>query len=229
MEIIIIVIIILIINSHKKQKIYQNNLNEYRALTNIYNPRIDPGANGEFKTFITLKDLPGYNKILINCYIPKKNNNTTEIDIIIINETGIFVIESKNYKGYISGSESSTFWYQSLYTNSGRKSFRLYNPLLQNKNHMIHLEEYLNKLGNFPYFSYIVMGDNAKLNIYTNYYTENIGNRYQIRNQILQKINTLPKKLDINTINKIYYELEPLTHKSSYEKNIHIQNIKYHH
>ena len=66
------------------------------------------GEHGEKLTerelkFIRLLGRKG--KILRNVYIPKDNGETTEIDIVYITQKGIFVIESKNYSGWIFGNE----------------------------------------------------------------------------------------------------------------------------
>ena len=49
-------------------------------------------------------------KVLRNIYVPKDNNETSEIDVIFITQKGIFVIESKNYSGWIFGDEKSSYW-----------------------------------------------------------------------------------------------------------------------
>ena len=68
-----------------------------------------------------------------------KDGSTTQIDHIILSRFGIFVIETKNMKGWIFGSEHQKRWTQSIY---GKKnSFQ--NPLLQNYRHIKALEEVL--------------------------------------------------------------------------------------
>ena len=93
------------------------------------------GKRGESLTARELKlvDLLGRKgKILRNIYIPKENGDTSEIDLLYITQKGIFVIESKNYSGWIFGDEKSTNWTASL--PNGQKN-RFYNPILQNKTH----------------------------------------------------------------------------------------------
>ena len=53
------------------------------------------GNNGEYLTFAKLEKLKGDNKIMTNLYIPKKDKSTTEVDLIMISQTGIYVFESK--------------------------------------------------------------------------------------------------------------------------------------
>ena len=88
---------------YKKTEYYSETGNSYSEINN------DKGLAGEFKTWEQLKGLPGYKKCLFNCYIPKRNGGTTEIDFILIHETGLYIFESKNYGGWIYGSENRRF------------------------------------------------------------------------------------------------------------------------
>ena len=65
---------------------------------------------------------------------------TTQIDHVIVSVHGIFVVETKNMKGWIFGDERSSQWTQSVF---GRKS-RFQNPIHQNYRHMKALAEFLN-------------------------------------------------------------------------------------
>lgn len=96
-------------------------------------------------------------------YIPKANGETTEVDVILIHETGIYVIGSKNYKGWIFGSEEQKNWTQTLSAGrNGVQKYHFYNPVIQNKVHIKWIKEYL-KMRNLPIYSYIVFGNNATL------------------------------------------------------------------
>ncbi|WP_024326214.1 nuclease-related domain-containing protein [Thioalkalivibrio sp. AKL19] len=56
---------------------------------------------------------------------------TTQIDHVLVSRSGIFVIETKNMRGWISGSAREPQWTQRIY----RRSFRFQNPLRQNYRH----------------------------------------------------------------------------------------------
>ena len=56
--------------------------------------------------------------VLTNLYLPMKGK-TTEIDLLMLHEKGIFVIESKYYSGWIFGSEDQLKWTQCF--RNGRK------------------------------------------------------------------------------------------------------------
>ena len=73
-----------------------------------------------------------------NVTIPTANG-TTQIDHVIVSKYGIFVIETKNIKGWIYGDEKQRQWTQVLYG----KKYRFQNPLLQNYRHTKALAEFL--------------------------------------------------------------------------------------
>jgi restriction system protein len=64
---------------------------------------------------------------------------TTQIDHVLVSVYGIFVIETKNMKGWIFGDERSPQWTQSIY---GKKT-RFQNPLRQNYRHVKAIAEFL--------------------------------------------------------------------------------------
>ena len=74
-----------------------------------------------------------------NVTIPTKDGTTTQIDHVIVSRYGVFVVEAKNYDGWIFGSERDAQWTQSLF---GKKS-RFQNPLRQNYRHIAALVEFL--------------------------------------------------------------------------------------
>jgi restriction system protein len=67
-------------------------------------------------------------------------DGTTQIDHVIVSRYGVFVVETKNYKGWIFGSERDAQWTQSLFG----KKLRFQNPLRQNYRHVRALAEFLN-------------------------------------------------------------------------------------
>ena len=98
------------------------------------------GKIGEFAVSTHVKlYLDKENYILLNdCTLPDEQNQTTQIDHILLSPYGIFVIETKNYKGWIFGHENSEEWKQSLL---GKKRFwgwsseqhKFRNPIRQNE------------------------------------------------------------------------------------------------
>lgn len=68
------------------------------------------------------------------------DNDTTQIDHIYVSKFGIFVLETKNYKGWIYGKVKDPKWTQNIY---GKKHF-FQNPIRQNYKHIKALESLLN-------------------------------------------------------------------------------------
>lgn len=56
---------------------------------------------------------------------------TTQIDHVIVSRYGIFVVETKNYNGWIYGGEQEAQWTQAVF----RRKHRFQNPLRQNYRH----------------------------------------------------------------------------------------------
>ncbi len=69
---------------------------------------------------------------LNNITLPLSNGGSTQIDHVIVSVYGIFVIETKHYKGWIFGSEKQAQWTQVI---MGRK-YKFQNPLRQNYLHI---------------------------------------------------------------------------------------------
>ena len=109
----------------------------------------DIGKRGEKYTAKKLNrvDRSGYNgMVLQNVYIPKRNGETSEIDLLFITKIGIFVMESKNYSGYIFGTDTNQKWTVSLHVGHGyTEKHQFYNPILQNAGHVRALRRVLNK------------------------------------------------------------------------------------
>jgi hypothetical protein len=108
---------------------------------------------------------------LNNITIPT-TNGTTQIDHIVVSRHGIFVIETKNMKGWIFGDEKSAQWTQNVF---GRR-YRFQNPLHQNYRHICALAEFL-QLPEEHFHSVVMFWGNAELktplpdNVLTHGYT----------------------------------------------------------
>lgn len=81
-----------------------------------------------------------YNKIselsdeyfIFNDLLFESNGRSTQIDHIIVSPYGVFVIETKGYKGWILGGENSEYWTQIIY----KSRHQFYNPIKQNEGHV---------------------------------------------------------------------------------------------
>ncbi len=66
-------------------------------------------------------------------YLPRPDGQgTTQLDHVVVSPFGIVVVETKNYRGWIFGSEKQAQWTQQIY----RQKNRFQNPLHQNDLHV---------------------------------------------------------------------------------------------
>ena len=70
--------------------------------------------------------------ILINNVTLPTDDGSTQIDHVLIMPTGIFVIETKHYQGWIFGNPNQSHWTQTIY----KKKSRFPNPIRQNYGHV---------------------------------------------------------------------------------------------
>ncbi len=130
----------------------------YLAFKKIYLPRIS-GSIGEYYVTRTLKRLDKKDYTVHNDLYLIKNGKTTQIDHLVISIYGIFVIETKNYKGWIFGKEKSKYWTQTLY----QKKFKLFNPIIQNWGHVNFIKSLNPDLKSYYYIPIVVFAGKAKL------------------------------------------------------------------
>lgn len=118
------------------------------------------GTIGEEKIVNLIQSLKGNYKILRNIYLEKENGELTEVDIVVFHSSGIHVIESKNYSGWIFGSESDDRWTQK-FSNGETNTF--YNPIRQNQGHIKAIQRQFNGLRSHMIHSWIVFSDHCEL------------------------------------------------------------------
>lgn len=117
------------------------------------------GNYGEFSLYRKVIRVFGKANVLTNLYLENRNTETTEIDILAVSNKGIYVLEMKNYAGYIYGSEKDQYWTQVL--NKWTKN-QFYNPLKQNYAHTKAVESYLS-ISNELLIPIIVFSNRSKL------------------------------------------------------------------
>ena len=114
------------------------------AIKSYYRYRIRTNQNrGEafvHKAIVANFRSPQYH-LLNNLTIPFQDG-TTQIDHVLVSTKGIFVIETKNYSGWIFGDEKSKQWLQVIY----RAKNRFQNPIHQNYLHVRVIEKLLDFL-----------------------------------------------------------------------------------
>ncbi|TNZ68124.1 nuclease [Vibrio parahaemolyticus] len=105
----------------------------------VFKSRWLKGVFGEFLVNRLLSKLPESDYTLIKDVTLPTNDGTTQVDHIVVSRYGIFVVETKNMKGWIFGSARQKQWTQKIY----RHSSKFQNPLHQNYKHIKALETLL--------------------------------------------------------------------------------------
>ncbi|OIO06648.1 hypothetical protein AUJ26_00060 [Candidatus Falkowbacteria bacterium CG1_02_37_21] len=117
------------------------------------------GAKGENAVSkLLLKELDNSWYLINDCIV-----NKAQIDHILIGPKGIFVIETKNYKGIVYGNREDKKWTKTR--NSRFKTF--YNPIKQSKTHSFKVADLLRE-GHYDYFAFALVvfaGQPLELNI----------------------------------------------------------------
>lgn len=116
------------------------------------------GWYGEFIINISTKWLLDKDKyhLIKNVTLPSENG-TTQIDHIIVSVFGVFVIETKNMKGWIFGGVNQKIWTQRIF----KYSNKFQNPLHQNYKHVMTLRSLLGLNENQIHSLVVFIGDST--------------------------------------------------------------------
>ena len=120
------------------------------------------GAFGEVRVDLTLGRFTNDSCFTVRDLLLVRDGKSTQIDNILFTTKKVYVIESKNYSGWIYGSETGKSWTQTFnhYGKVTKSSF--YNPLTQNYGHIKYLSTFLDiPLTNFQ--NIIVFSNDSEL------------------------------------------------------------------
>lgn len=121
------------------------------------------GIIGEKSVSIQLKKLEGEKFKVINNIMLDIGGKTSQIDHLIVSNYGVFVIETKNYSGWIIGNDYDDYWTQVIY----KRKEKLYNPIRQNYGHIKALQNVLPEYTYLNYYSIVAFTKQADLKVQT--------------------------------------------------------------
>ena len=208
------------ISRYKKTSYYQITRLSYFAMQR------DKGRLGEYETYRLLRSFEKNGaRFLFNVYLPKGNDETTEIDVLMISRDGIFVFESKNYGGWIFGDERQKIWTQTLPNGRGKaRKNRFLNPVWQNK---LHIEALRRVLADrkVDFYSLIVFSNRCELKQIKLYHDDICVIH---RCDIILAVNRCHGNVSLSDedIADIYRELFPYSQVTEAEKQKHIEDIQ---
>ena len=177
---------------------------------------IKKGEEGERKVASILESSNSFHRLINNLVLLGENGVSHQIDHILINPNGIFVIETKNYYGEITGREDDSFWTRSYFVKRQKKSVKFHNPLKQNQSHIRIIKRIIGK--NYPIYCFVV-------------FTQNNGDVLGLFNvcnidSFLKRLNLVVSdtQLKEKEIETIYQTL--LSNESDINNEQHVSNVK---
>ena len=179
------------------------------------------GKAGENKVSSVLCSLPQEYLVVNDVIIPDQGvspnkNYTTQIDHVVVSPFGIFVIETKNYSGWIFGAEDTKKWKQTFKTTPAQY---FYNPIKQNWGHIYALAERL-QLDTRIFKPIVVFSDDCELYVES---TTPVVYMSQLKGLILNYTKEIIPRKDValiyNRLSKICFDGEEI-------ENSHIQSIE---
>lgn len=115
------------------------------------------GAFGEFQVNLILKRLPQDQYHILKDVTLPTESGTTQIDHIVVSLYGVFVVETKNMKGWIFGKANQRQWTQKIF----KYSSKFQNPLHQNYKHLKTIERLLGVDGSALFSLIVFIGDSS--------------------------------------------------------------------
>jgi hypothetical protein len=163
-------------------------------------------------------------------------DRTSQIDNIFMSQKAIYVIEAKNYQGFIFGSESQVSWTLTrkktkTYTNKRGKSYQksfinkysFYNPIMQNQTHIEALKKLVKPSA--PIYNIVVFSNKTLLkDVKTNHIDcINVKDLYKTIKSLESKHTyTISLQEQIDIVDTLF--LENITSKKL--RKLHVKNIQ---
>ncbi len=161
---------------------------------------------------------------MTNLYLTKKDGSTTEVDLIMIAETGIYVYESKNYSGWIFGNEKQKNWTQSL---PNKQKNKFYNPIWQNNGHISALKHTLGMDEPELYKSYIIFSERCTLKKVTvTSESVKVIKRDDLVTYMKKDMAESAKVFTVEEVEAIYQKLQMCVLADEAMKQQHIESVK---
>lgn len=176
------------------------------------------GFIGESRVARQLDKLQEEEYKVFNDVLIRTGSGSSQIDHIVISIYGIFVIETKNYSGWIHGNENSEYWTQSIY----EKKTKFRNPIKQNWAHIYALKEVLSDFEQVKYHPIVAFAGSAEL--------KNVSSKIPVvyDNQLFQTIidNRGIPSLSLEKVNKIADRLNKVKIQDRESKKEHVHHVR---
>lgn len=155
------------------------------------------GAVGEWRVNKELENLGPEYKVFHDLYIPVGDGATSQVDHIVTSPYGVFVIETKHYKGWIFGGEWQKSWTQVIH----KRKEKFFNPIRQNYGHVKALEKYL-ELDEGYFYSIIAFSESSTFKFQEGFSTADVIQFSQLVHTIHQTRKRALNDLEIHRLNQ---------------------------
>lgn len=183
------------------------------------------GYLGEKAVERILATLPKEQHVVYNNILLKTDYGMTQIDHIVLSVFGVFVIETKNYQGWIFGNERDDYWTQNIY---GKKT-RFKNPILQNYGHVKAIEHVFSDFEALKIIPIVAFSGRSELKVTVN--SENVIKFSQLKDRIgsyaLKRMNfeTVLKMGEVLVQNNIDSKENRIEHNTKIKSNLKNNNM----
>ena len=127
---------------------------------------------GEVRLIFGLEKIFLADRIFADCYFPKVDPklgvrrvvtkaDLVQIDCMVVDESGVYVFESKDYIGWIYAHGKRVHWTQ--VSGYGKNKHQFYSPVRQNESHIAAVRTVIGK--EVPIYSVVVFGREATLKV----------------------------------------------------------------
>ena len=168
-----------------------------------YARQLSAGISGEEQSLQLMKGLPDRYTVIQNLQL-QVNGKPLEIDHLVIGDTGLFIVEAKNYRGTLTGNCSDRELTKEKIARKNAYSQKVKNPVFQVRREVSLLRQYLDSHGCGHYvngfvcfvnpdFDYQVKGRDP----YVEVFSANCGGPAALKNRILsgEDRNMTPEKM----------------------------------
>lgn len=180
------------------------------------------GMIGEWRIGKILKKLSlKLGGIEFHDFMFEDDKSSSQIDNMLLTQKALYVIEVKNYKGHIFGSEEQLNWTMTIKHVNKRKSkngkvykkttitkHQFYNPLKQNKTHINKIKNLTNIHDEIPVINIVVFGKQALIRDITHSNTVYVLHQSELRKTIesieLQLPNIIPPENQVEIVDTLF-------------------------
>lgn len=198
------------------------------------------GIIGEWRVSKVLKGLANdLGGLELHDFMFEDDKSSSQIDNMLITQKALYVLEVKNYKGYIFGSEENLNWTVTLkhvnrkksksgkvYKKTNISKHKFYNPLKQNKTHINKIKNLTNIIDNVPIINIVVFGKNSVIKDVTSSNEVYVLHHCEIKKTIIaieaQLGNSISSEMQIDIVDTLY-DINILDKK---RRKAHVKNLE---